>query len=60
MTEYVNDKRINAAMGLIKSTKDSIESIGQTVGIGDKKHFYKLFRAYTGLTPDMYRKDGKD
>ena len=60
MTEYVNDKRMNAATELIRTTKDSIQYISQTVGIGDKKQFYKLFREHTGTTPDSYRKSLKD
>ncbi|MBC7958296.1 MAG: helix-turn-helix domain-containing protein, partial [Vallitaleaceae bacterium] len=48
-------RRIEAAIAMIKSTHDTIESICYQVGFNDKKQFFKLFRAITGMTPKTYR-----
>ena len=55
MTQYINQKKINHAMQLLKTSKNSVEAIGDSVGIPDKKYFYKLFKAQTGLTPMQFR-----
>jgi AraC family transcriptional regulator, L-rhamnose operon transcriptional activator RhaR len=56
LTDYINEKRMNAAINLIKSSSFSIEDICYQVGYSDKKYFYKLFKEHTGTTPNTYRK----
>lgn len=53
--KYINDKRIKSAIFLVKNTSDNIESICYQVGFNDKKQFFKLFKASTGMTPEAYR-----
>jgi AraC family transcriptional regulator, L-rhamnose operon transcriptional activator RhaR len=55
LTEYIIEKRIHAAIQLMKETSYSIEHISQQVGYNDKKQFYKQFKAYAGITPKQYR-----
>ena len=55
-TEYVNRLRINEALHLIKTTNMTIETICFTVGYKEKKHFYALFKQFTGVTPGMIRR----
>ena len=55
LTEYINEKRLNAAIGLISDTNESIEHIIYQVGYSDKKQFYKSFKVSTGMTPNAYR-----
>lgn len=57
LTEYINERRLKAAIMLIEQTDDTIQSILYQVGYQDKKHFYKLFKTYTGMTPDKYRQN---
>lgn len=56
LTEYINNRRINEAIKLIKESDYSIEYICNLVGYKDKKHFYKLFKKITGVTPSQFRK----
>lgn len=53
--EFIHDKRIESAISFIKTTNDTIESICYQVGFNDKKQFFKLFKANTGMTPETYR-----
>lgn len=56
LTEYINEKRLDISMKLLKETDLSIENIGQQVGYADKKHFYKMFKNHTDMTPNTYRR----
>lgn len=55
LTEYIHEKRIQQARLLLETTSDSAEHIGTQVGYGDKKQFYKQFKALCGMTPKQYR-----
>mgnify|MGYP002598751432 CR=1 FL=1 len=55
LTEYINNRRINEAIRLIRDTDYPIERISYLVGYRDKKHFYKLFKKATGVTPNTLR-----
>lgn len=55
VTEYINEKRLEAAMRLIGETDLTIENVSLQIGYNDKKQFYKLFREATGSTPEKYR-----
>lgn len=55
LTEYVNEKRMEEAARLLKSSGQPIEDICFNVGFKDKTHFYNLFKHYTGLTPKQFR-----
>ena len=59
-TEYINKKRVNAAVELLITTNLSIENICHMVGLSDKKHFYDIFKKYIGSTPgELRRKSNK-
>lgn len=54
-TDYVNKKRIEYAMQLLKTTSNQIQNIAQQCGILDLNYFSKVFKKYTGVTPMKYR-----
>lgn len=56
LTEYIQEKRILTAKKLLLETNLTIEQIGSEVGYSDRKQFYKIFKEYTGVTPNSYRK----
>lgn len=56
LISYIHEKRINEAVRLLTETSLSIEQIYLHVGYTDKKQFYKLFKEYTGSTPNAVRK----
>lgn len=54
-TDYVNKKRVEYAMQLLKTTNYQIQNIAQRCGIFDLNYFSKVFKKYAGLTPVKYR-----
>ena len=56
LTEYLNQKKIQAAMTLLTETDQSVESIIMNVGFNQRKYFYALFTAYTGMSPCEFRR----
>lgn len=55
-TEYIKMVRINESKNLLLNTMMSVEDISYAVGYGDVKHFSKLFKKITGVTPTEFRK----
>lgn len=55
LTEYVNQKRIEAAVTLLHTTDMQIQTIAYECGIQDTNYFIKLFKKNTGITPSKYR-----
>ncbi len=53
--EYISAIRMDEAVKLMNGTVLSIEEISHRIGYCNKKHFYKLFREKTGLTPNEFR-----
>lgn len=53
---YINEKRIDKAVELLKTTDMSVENICYKVGFFDKKQFYKIFKQYMGIMPGDIRK----
>jgi len=55
-SEYVMQVRLNAATTLLTTTDRLITDIAHETGFYDHAHFIRSFRAATGLTPAIYRK----
>lgn len=56
MVEYINYQRIQKAKELISLQDASAESAGEAVGIPDTKYLGRLFRRYTGMSIQEYRR----
>lgn len=54
--DYVNDQRIDTAMGWLKDSEMSVLDIAIAAGFNSRSTFYKAFRARTGQTPQRYRR----
>ncbi len=55
LTQYVNNKRIEYAKNLLKTTSLQVQTIAQHTGILDLHYFCRLFKSVTGKTPSEYR-----
>ena len=55
LTTYVTRRRMEYAVFLLHTTRQSISSIAQQCGIQDDNYFTKLFRKHTGKTPRQFR-----
>lgn len=58
--EYITQLRMNHAKALIEGNpSQKIGDIAVLCGYQDLKHFRKLFKRYTGITPLQYKEDAK-
>ncbi|WP_370656233.1 helix-turn-helix domain-containing protein [Paenibacillus pedocola] len=55
VTQYVNAKRIILAKELLVRSDQNIIEISEQCGYETPTHFYRVFKALTGLTPNKYR-----
>lgn len=54
--EYLLTKRVEAARRFLKSEKYKFSEIAGIVGFNDPKHFTRVFKKITGVTPGEYRR----
>ena len=57
--EYINRKRVEHAIRLLRESKLSVDEISARVGFSDRSNFYHAFSKYTDLSPADYRKSTK-
>jgi two-component system, response regulator YesN len=55
LSHYITQLRLGKACELLLSTKMSIQSIGEQVGLHNASHFFTLFKKAYGLTPTVFR-----
>lgn len=54
-TAYVNNLRIQLACQLLQDTNRAITDIALSAGFDQLPHFYRCFRAHTGMPPGKFR-----
>ena len=57
IAEHIRALRIRRAQGLLSGEKEKIAEIAAQCGFPDYNYFTKVFKAYTGFTPRVYRKN---
>ena len=55
LTQYILEKKLDAAKRLLESTEQSISAIANTLAFSSESHFISVFRRLNGLTPGEYR-----
>lgn len=55
LTEYVNRKRMEAAVFMLSHSDKQIQTIAEECGILDVNYFIKLFKKRYGITPTQYK-----
>ncbi|QGQ94342.1 AraC family transcriptional regulator [Paenibacillus psychroresistens] len=53
--QWLQGERISKSCELLLKTTDKIPEIAQQVGFQDLKHFHRLFKSKTGVTPNAVR-----
>ena len=53
--DYRNSLRVRKAKEMLSATKSSVEMIAETLGFYDSSYFIKVFRHFSGSTPNEYR-----
>ncbi|WP_158301964.1 response regulator [Paenibacillus mesophilus] len=59
LIHYVQQVRINQAKGLLEQTELAIGEVGERVGFPNTNYFIKIFKRWTGRTPNEYRTGGR-
>ncbi|KQS26559.1 chromate resistance protein ChrB domain-containing protein [Dyadobacter sp. Leaf189] len=54
--EYIRKQRIEKAIELLGSTKNSLAEIAYLTGFSDQSHFNRIFKLHTGQNPSAFRK----
>ncbi|MFA6857410.1 MAG: response regulator [Treponema sp.] len=57
VNDYLNEYRIGKACELFKSGEYMIYEVADRTGFTSSQYFSKVFRKYTGVTPNQYRLD---
>lgn len=58
-TDYKNQVRVRHAKRMIREGKEGLTQIATAVGFGSASYFSRIFKQYTGLSPQEYRKELK-
>ena len=56
ITDYINQTRVQRAMGLLGNTTLSVQEIAEQCGFSDGNYFSRTFKRIHGSTPNEYRK----
>ena len=54
---YLKELRVNEAKRLLAETDMRVIEISQQVGYENEKHFMKIFKSVSGVSPTQYRKN---
>lgn len=54
--DYINIKRIDAAVNLLSTTQDTVIGVSMKCGFNTPANFNRIFKKITGVTPKDYRK----
>jgi AraC-like DNA-binding protein len=54
--EYINQRRVERAQGLMLSTVAPLSQIALDCGLADQAHFSRLFRRFVGESPSTWRR----
>lgn len=57
--DYINSRRIDAAIRLLIKEEQNILDIAAQCGFNSTANFNKIFKKFTGMTPTEYRKSGE-
>lgn len=55
-SDYVRDKKVDAAIHLLKYSTHSAAEVSSILGFSSQSYFIKIFKTQTGMTPKEYRK----
>jgi AraC-like DNA-binding protein len=56
ISEYIMNEKVKLAQNLLVYSEYSLVDISMYLGFSSQSHFGRVFKKYTGLTPNDYRK----
>ncbi|MFS8980747.1 AraC family transcriptional regulator [Cupriavidus necator] len=58
--QWLVERRVEAACGMLRTTRLSVTEIAATIGYTDQNQFLRVFRSRRGTTPSAYRREFQD
>jgi two-component system, response regulator YesN len=55
MPDYIRNKRLNHAIELMRSSRDTLDNIARQSGFPNTSYFYRAFKRQFGVTPAEFR-----
>lgn len=59
LSEYIQQSKVEEAINLLTYTDHSLLEISSFLNFNDQSYFTKVFKRYTGFTPNQYRRGKK-
>ena len=59
ITQFIQNEKVEEAKKLLELTTEPVTAIAAKLNFYDQNHFIKIFKRYTGLTPNRYRNKNK-
>jgi two-component system response regulator YesN len=56
ISDYINSVRISKAKELLRETEMYSYNVAKNTGFTDESYFGRIFKKYTGMSPDKYRR----
>ena len=60
IVDYVNQIRVQKAIGLLDTTDLKINDIAASVGFSNTNYFIQIFKKTQGVTPGQYKTQDKE
>jgi YesN/AraC family two-component response regulator len=55
LTDYINQRRVNASLILLVTTKLPVGEVAEKVGYINRNYYSRIFKKIEGMTPKEYR-----
>jgi AraC-like DNA-binding protein len=59
ITQFIQQEKVEEARKLLELTSEPVAAIAAKLNFYDQNHFIKIFKRYTGFTPNKYRNKNK-
>jgi AraC family transcriptional regulator len=58
--QYINQRRIQCALEMMRNTHEHLSRIGAACGLSDQSHFCRVFRRIVGQSPNEWRRENSN
>ncbi|MGM9661777.1 MAG: PocR ligand-binding domain-containing protein [Oscillospiraceae bacterium] len=59
LSRMIAQRRVEAAKAMLLQEDAPISAVAEAVGFSDYNYFTKIFKSFTGMTPTLFRREGR-
>jgi AraC-like DNA-binding protein len=59
-TQYINQRRVQCALEMMRNTHEHLSRIGAACGLSDQSSFCRVFRRIVGQSPNEWRRENSN